>query len=102
MIGKYTGLLEHNYKGSVLEAAVVRIVMVISIHLKLFFGIDRVIFHQCEVLSINRKNGDRDVYLEGLCKRSTQKPFAVTTLPPEKGLNKKKICFGNFLFLIGV
>lgn len=54
----------------------------------------RATFHQCEVLSINRKNGDRDVYFEGLCKRPAQKPFAVTTLPPEKGLS------GFFFFFL--
>ncbi|RUS82522.1 hypothetical protein EGW08_009736 [Elysia chlorotica] len=52
-----------------------------------FLHLVKVIFHQCEVISINRKNGDNDVFLEGLCKRSTQKPFAVTTLPPEKVRN---------------
>ncbi|CAL1542134.1 unnamed protein product [Lymnaea stagnalis] len=52
-----------------------------------FLHLVKVIFHQCEVLSINRKNGDKDVFLEGLCKRPTQKPFAVTTMPPEKVRN---------------
>ncbi|XP_059154347.1 AT-rich interactive domain-containing protein 2-like isoform X2 [Physella acuta] len=52
-----------------------------------FLHLVKVIFHQCEVLSINRKNGDRDVFLEGLCKRPTQRPFAVTTMPSDKVRN---------------
>ncbi|GFO22312.1 AT-rich interactive domain-containing protein 2 [Plakobranchus ocellatus] len=52
-----------------------------------FLHLVKAIFPQCEVISINRKNGDNDVFFEGLCKRSTQKPFAVTTLPPEKVRN---------------
>ncbi|KAK0052589.1 AT-rich interactive domain-containing protein 2-like isoform X1 [Biomphalaria pfeifferi] len=52
-----------------------------------FLHLVKVIFPQSEVLSINRKNGDRDVFFEGICKRSTQRPFAVTTLPLDKVRN---------------
>ncbi|KAH9503660.1 AT-rich interactive domain-containing protein 2 [Bulinus truncatus] len=52
-----------------------------------FLQLVKVIFPQSEVLSINRKNGDKDVFFEGICKRSTQKPFAVTTMPVERVRN---------------
>ena len=47
----------------------------------------RVQFAQCEQTIIHRKNGEIDVFLEGMCKRTTPKPFAVTTMAVDKGIS---------------